>query len=252
MKLHSKFWAIALIVFLTSILEAHAAAPRGQCQFDAQLKELTAIKNKTDLAQEQRLGAELELRKTIIGKVADCATKETNTFKETVSAVSSQGDLEIQEVILQFNEDLDDAILYYENQKAKLNGIELDNTKKLAREISGWRSSHYLPIIENISNFLIWNKNQELLKTTERRLAAVEKSVKDSSREEKEEAEILLALAKTNLLYAQSSHQRARRIFIEPFAPKDAPFLIKGTLESLAQTYNIFLKINKIITAVSP
>jgi len=249
MRMYLSFVEITFITFLLIPASITYAAGSAECQFNTQLKELRGIQASTELGEEQKLVAELAIRKQILIDVNDCAIEDVQNTKGTLHSVPLGDDREIQRVHERFMGHLDEAITYYESQKVRLEDIDIEGSKTLAEEIRSWRSFVYLPVTEKISDFIVWRKNRNLIDTAERRLKQFEETSELFSLTNDKKITVLLQRAKANLGYTLASHRRAKRIFVDVNAPDDAPYLIRASLESLADTYENFFALSSAITS---
>ena len=233
------------LAFLFSYSISYAASLPPECRFETQLKNLETAKKGV---LEKDKASELTLRKGILIKVVDCAFKDADTFEDALSEMSAQNaDLELQEVYEGFSRQLENVFSHYKDEKLKIEKLDIDESKVFAKNLFEWRNIHYLPLAEKIANFMMWEKNQGLIKIAERRLSQIEQTLLALELTENEDIKILFQRGKTNLQYAQVSSGRARQIFLLVNPPDDSLYLIRASLESLSETYRAFFNLSQAV-----
>lgn len=240
-------YVAASFVFLMLLfpLFSHAASLSQECRFEAQLKNLEmAQKN----ASEKDTDSELTLRKSILAKVIDCASKDVETLNDMLSEMSARNtDLELKEAYERFLNQLGEILSYYQSEKSNIEKLDLDESKAVAKNILERRSNRYFPLAEKIANFVMWEKNQELIKIAERRLSQIEQTLLALELTGNEDIKILFQRGRTNFQYAQVSSRRARQMFLVANPPDDSLYLVRASLEALSETYRAFFDLSQAV-----
>ena len=234
---------------------AHAQITPAQtnCSLSAaDFAALSAVLNNPDLTPEQEFQQELALRRSLLAKTIACAVLDAHTLQVSLSALQAP-DSTSASVGTQLSNKIDDTINFYNLEAAKAATAGISGTKAIAREIQAWRTANYLPLVGQTNNLLLWSENQGLFKTAQNRLNQTGQVVNF----------IESAAANNDLLAAYNAAQTA---FGQAIADNDAAEAslaglqspdqsltrIQQSLQSLANTYQRFGALNKLIQQLLP
>lgn len=218
------------------------------CNFQSQFEELVDVKNNAKLDDLQRIRVELKIRKDILNNILACAIQDVLSTKAKLVEIRPS-DEENKIIQNQFLNQLNVIVNYYQNQKFKIEDLGIQGSEDLARDIKEWRANTYLPLANEATNFLIWIKNRDLIKTTEQRLGQVNQTIKNLKVSGNENIQSLLEKSRLNIETAKVGSLEAKKIFQDfPPSPKSSSLaFIKISLESLAKAYQNFFDIMDVI-----
>lgn len=222
-----------------SVFSAQAESP---CNLAPRFEELAALRESA-LPLDSELRAELDLRKSILREVIGCGVGDAQALQGRLrDARISDSDI----VLLRNNlvHKLDDAIRYYESQRSRIDVMGIQGSKNAARALREWRASQYAPLENVAEELFLWNRNQELFMTAEKRFREVEQAVNMFKLIENEDVRVLVGSAAMNVERARGANERAREMLLAFDVPR-ALQEIKNSLETLSATYESFLTLSE-------
>lgn len=154
---------------------AHVAAADECGITQADVAQITAIQNDPTLTYADEIKQELVLRKLLVGETIDCAQQEVQVLQ--VSLASTSVPSSAQQLRSQLAGDLNEATGFYNNELAKLNVVGIAGTKQIAQEVLTWRAGTFLPLSENVNNFILWAQSQDLFSTAQTRMTQTQRAV---------------------------------------------------------------------------
>lgn len=244
-KLSARFLSLAAaaVLFASPIAGFSArAAAAGSCTFNAEIEKLREISDQKE---------ELAARKEFFASVVECGVRDIKNLKANLAGAPLP-DAEIKNARAQIIGELDEAIRYYEKQKASTADAGLRGTKDAARNLLEWRSIYYIPLSQKAVAFIMWAKNQNLMKAAEQRLGDVKKTIGNLNLSGNAELAALLREAASNMEGALQANELARQTFIRNYTHDDALSLIRASLEKLSQTYKNFFDLSEAVNKVFP
>lgn len=240
---------------------AFLRAPVAHAQDDAadecgitagDIAQITAIQNDPSLTSAEEVTQELALRKTLVGETITCAEQEEQAFATTLQDASSVP-AAAQPLQAQLLSDLGSAANFYSLEQAKLSDSGIAGTEEVAKETLSWRESTFLPLSENVNNFILWAQNQDLFDTAEVRMAATQRAVSFlESASPNAALQSALDGAQSSFSDAESENAAAQAALAQDLSPDQSLALIKQSLDSLSTTYQGFFTISGIINTILP
>lgn len=233
--------AIVLAVPVFFLIAPHADAATAGCAFEIPSYAAT----ETD---EGATSTAATLRQDILRKVAACASADASALKATLRENAPiTADREIERVYSDYLNELERAETHYGAVAEQVSALSIQGIKEFSRELLEWRQRVYAPLVFDITNFLMWLKNQNLIETAEFRLLQMKQLIARKQQRHIDEVRQLAFQAENNLLNAQRSHRQARQTFVDSRAPDDFVYLIRSSLISLAETYKTFFHLSQSI-----
>lgn len=202
-------------------------------------------------AQAQGIAAELTARKALLTKTIRCAEADAQSLIDQLKALSAvpNGDAIKNQLLGKLN----DAQNYYDIELGKVSDAGIAGTQAIAREVLAWRASNYAPLVDQISNFILWASNQTLLKTANDRLAQMRNIVAFLEEAGAQAAlENSLGSASSLIESANNKNDDARTALVQLLPPDQSLDLIKQSLSSLADAYAKFSDMSAIIQKLLP
>jgi hypothetical protein len=227
-----------------------SAADQPNCGFGDRLAALEAIRQNSGADYFAGLRAELDLRKELLRDAAACGAQEALTLKTTLE--STDVPPSIEPLRRQFAEQFDEALGRYEDAAGRIPNLGIAGSKELARSLRDWRRSNYEPLAGRALHFILWAKNQELLKTARERYAAAVRFIRLLNLQESGDIAGLIASIERNLGAAEAANAAARRSFEEQYPPRVSLGLTRDYLEALARVYENFLALSERLSAIIP
>jgi hypothetical protein len=216
----------------------------------ADVAQITAIQNDPTLDYSNEIRQELTVRKQLVGKTIDCAKQEVKVLQASLASTTAPSGA--QQLQSQLAGNLNEATGFYNNELAKLNIVGVAGTKEIAQEVLTWRAGTFLPLSENVTNFILWAKNQHLFSTAQTRMAQTQSAVSSIERTTSNPAlQTALNSAQSSFNDAQSENVAAETALTENLSPDQTLALIKQSLSSLSDTYDGFSNVSKIVSGIS-
>jgi hypothetical protein len=258
----STFFALCAVgvVFVSGFLGvpvAHAATATGAAVADecgitqADVAQIAAVQNDPTLAYADEIKQELALRKLLVGETIDCAQQEVQTLQTSLASTSAPSSA--QQLQSQLVGDLNEATGFYNNELAKLNVVGIAGTKEIAQEVLTWRAGTFLPLGENVNNFILWAQNKYLFSTAQTRMMQTQRAVSFiESATPNPALQTALNDAQSSFNDAQSENTAAEAALTQNLSPDQTLGLIKQSLSSLSDTYKGFSNVSTLISAILP
>lgn len=247
MRYTSLFSGIALGVILTASRILPAGAAQNPCRFEPQfdaLSTLLATPKDNDL---EHVRAELTIRKSILTNVLDCALGKIRSLAGTLDAIPSD-DPDITDLAKRFQSRLDDVSAYYNSERLRVGDLGLWGSKDMASTIAERRGFYLNPLTEEIAQFVIWTKNQDLFQVAENRLNQIQTTTKFLKLIDNQETSDRLGKAHESFTKAKELNDAAKQALKRMDISDDSLALIKNSLEALAETYKNFFEVSREIS----
>lgn len=224
-------------------VEVASATQAGICEFQKDLQDLSrAQKNTLANDSSDNIKTELSLRKSILSEVINCAINDAITMQSSIKPLAIN-DPDIQAIQNRLLSKFNDVINYYRFQKTLVGDLGLEGSKKFSMNLKGWRNSNYEALFELGTNFIIFSKNQELMRIAGNRFDQIKRTLQVLTLTDNETIRTLLQSAESNFGKAREDNSRAQDIFKSLSWPNDSSNLITSSLEYLKETYQNFFDI---------
>lgn len=239
-------------IFVSTFLRAPVAHAASNCAITAgDIAKITAIQNDPTLSSSQEITQELALRKQLVGKTILCAEQEAQTFQANLASTSVESDA--QPLQTQLLSNLNSASSFYNLELAKLNGAGISGTEAVAQEVLSWRAGTFLPLSENVNNFILWAQNQDLFNTAQTRMTQTQRAVSFlESASPNADLQTAFDAARSSFNDAESENAAAKAAFAQGLSPDQGLALIKQSLDSLSATYQNFFTVSTAISKILP
>jgi hypothetical protein len=214
------------------------------------LSIIQTIQNDPTLDYSSELQQELAARRQLLTKIILCA--KTDALQQQTDLMSATVDPSFQTLKNQWLSKLSDAITYYDLQLGKVNNAGVSGTEAIAKEVLLWRGSNYVPLAENVSDFIIWSKNQTFFTTAESRLAQIKNLVSSPLFSENLDVQNDFGEAAASLTTAESENLSAKNAFAESLSPEESLNFIGQSLVALSSTYQHFFDVGNLIQSLLP
>jgi hypothetical protein len=238
-------------IFVFAILHV-PVAQAANCDITAgDIAQITAIQNDPALNVSEEIQQELALRKQLVGKTILCAEQETQTFQANLASTTVESDA--QPLQAQLLSNLGSASDFYNLELTKLNSTGIAGTEAIAQEVLAWRAGTFLPLSENVNNFILWAQNQNLFDTAQTRMTQTQRAVSFlESASPNADLQTALDNAQASLNSAESENAAAKAAFAQGLSPDQGLALIKQSLDSLSATYQNFFAVSTAISKILP
>jgi len=243
------FAASAIFIFgLLGTPSAHAA----ECGITpGNVAQIAAIQNDPSLSSSDEIKRELALRKILVGETIVCAEQEVQTFQANLATTTVPND--VQSLKSQLLGNLDEASSFYNSEMAQLNVVGIAGTKVIAEQVLTWRQSSFLPLGENVNNFILWAQNQNLFSTAQTRMGQTQSAVLFlESASPNPALQTAFNNAQSSFSDAESENAAAKTALIQNLSPDQSLALIKQSLGSLSDTYQGFSTVGTLISKILP
>lgn len=228
---------------------ARAAVDCGISASD--IAQITAIQNDPSLTSTQETNQELALRKTLVGETIACAQQEVQTLQTNLASTTVESDAQPLQAQLLGN--LNDASNYYDLALTKLNSVGIAGSEAIAQEVLAWRAGTFLPLSENVNNFILWAQNQNLFDTAQTRMTQTEQAVSFLENISPNSAlQAAFDSAQSSFGNAESENAAAKTALAQNLSPDQSLGLIKQSLDSLSTTYQNFFTVSTLINNLLP
>jgi hypothetical protein len=253
-KVMSAFFILFAAGSLSGLVGAHPqTAHAAECKVTSNkdIDQLTAIKNDPTLNSSDEIKQELSLRKQLVGQTIACAQQEVQALRATLTASST--DSNSQPLQPQFLGRLDDAANYYSLESAKLDMAGIAGTQAIAKEVLTWRTGTFIPLGENVDNFILWSQNQTLFDTAQTRLDQTKRAVSFiESAVPNNDLQNALNVSMASFNDASSKNAAAKAALSQGLSPDQSLGFIKKSLDSLSVTYLNFFTVSTLIKKILP
>jgi hypothetical protein len=239
-------------VFVSAFLHAPVAHAASDCDITAgDIARITAIQNDPTLNSSQEMAQELALRKQLVGRTILCAEQEAQTFQANLASTTVESDA--QPLQSQLLSNLNSASSFYNLELTKLNGAGIAGTEAIAQEVLSWRAGTFLPLSENVNNFILWAQNQNLFDTAQTRMTQTQRAVSFlESASPNSDLQTAFDNAQSSFNEAESENAAAKAAFAQGLSPDQGLALIKQSLDSLSTTYQNFFTVSTVISKILP
>lgn len=229
----------------------HVSAADGCGITQTDIAQIVTIQNDPTLSYTDEIKQELALRKLLVGETIDCAQQEVQTLQASLASTSAPSSA--QQLQSQLVGDLNQATGFYNNELAKLNLVGIAGTKEIAQEVLTWRAGTFLPLSENVNNFILWAQNQNLFSTAQVRMTQTQRAVSFiEGATPNPTLQAALASAQSSFNDAQNENAEAQTALSESLSPDQTLGFIKQSLSSLSDTYKGFSNVSTIIGGILP
>jgi len=238
-------------IFVTAFFQVPAAHAADCTITTGDIAQITAIQNDPSLSASDELTQELAVRKTLVGETIACAQAEERTFHANLASTTVTG--EAQSLQSQLLGNLNEAASFYNAELTKLNGAGIAGTEAVAQEVLAWRESSFIPLSENVNNFILWEQNQNLFSIAETRMSQTQSAVSFlESASPNADLQTALNNARTSFNNAENENTAARNALNANLSPDQSLMLIKQSLGSLSDTYQGFFNVSTLISKILP
>ncbi len=214
------------------------------------LAAIKAVQNDPSLTYGAEMQQELALRKSLLTRTIQCAEASAQQLQTDLSGTSVDPGLE--NIKSQLLNDLTGATTYYSLQLQKVNVSGISGTKIIAQEVLAWRENNYVPLSENVVNFIAWSDNQRLFTTAQDRLAQINNLIASPLFSENTDIQKDYQEAVVSLRAANDQNGYAKNAFAESLPPGQTLTFIKNSLGLLSSTYQHFFDISNLIQSLLP
>ena len=134
-----------------------------------------------------------------------------------------------------------------------MNGAGIAGTEAVAQEVLSWRAGTFLPLSENVNNFILWAQNQDLFNTAQTRMTQTQRAVSFlESASPNADLQTAFDAARSSFNDAESENAAAKAAFAQGLSPDQGLALIKQSLDSLSATYQNFFTVSTAISKILP
>lgn len=224
----------------------------AECTINAtDVAQITAVQNDATLSYSDETKAELALRQKLVGETIGCANQEVQSFEDAINALPALPDS--QTLQSQYLGQLSYATNFYNAELAKSNESGVEETKIIAKEVLDWRESTFIPLTNQINNFILWTQNQALFDTAQTRMDQTTRAVAFLEAASPN-ADLQTALNATAASFntALSENAQAKTALDQDLSADQSLILIKQSLDSLSSTYQGFSTVSGLIKAILP
>lgn len=240
--------AIMSVAAFSFFAKGHALAETGCNLTPEQFEQLKNLQSGSVPDDRGKIREELNLRKSLLKSVVDCAINETESLKESFSAIKIS-DEETRSLQNQFLPWFSDMLNYYDLQKGLIGDLGLQGSKEFAKNFQTWRAGNFKPTAKLVADFILWSQNQELMQIAENRLSQMKRGVEIFGLGLNEEIRNGLADSEKEFKNAKSLNDGVKEK-IRSYDSSDGTLdLIRSSLEALSSAYkklfDLAEKINK-------
>ena len=215
------------------------------CDLKEPLAQLALLKKESEDSTPK---TELALRKDILSTTMECTAREAERLIVSLEEIepSSKKAEKLRKVYLAGLEEV--VSLATVRQKSAKELETINATKKSARSAKNWRDNSYRPLAWEAAQLVVLEKNQSLIKGAEDRLSQLKKNSGALINLEGSAA-ITAKLTRTKdlLRNAQLATNATYDLFNQSPRTEQGPITenIKYSLDSLSETYELFLEARK-------
>jgi hypothetical protein len=235
----------------TTVGTASAAMSDNACGITTyDLATIKSIQENSSISPFNELQWELATRRNLLSKTILCAETDAEQIKTDLN--NTTVDPSLENLRNQWSDHLNDAISYYNIELQRVNEAGISGTESIAQEVLAWRESTYVPLEENVSNFIAWSKNQALFMTAEGRLVQINNLVSSPLFSESPDVQNDYEDAAVSLKAAEDQNASVKNAFAESLSPDQTLLFIKQSLGSLSSTYQYFFNISNLVQSLLP
>lgn len=245
-------FAVALFFVLPLAAQAadRSAAAGAGCDLSAEVKKLAETQAAPASNYLEGVRSELRARKELLSSTLDCIIAETEELKAEVAGFADTEDTaKIKNELIQKAQDARDNL---SRQKGQIQDLGIQGTKNVAREIGNWRNSSYVQLQNEANNLKIWNGNQSLFETAQKRLEEITRTVRLLKLLENDEIRSMYEKSEAGLRNAGDLHRQALRNIKEYRSPEEISSSLMNSLTALSQTYKNFLDLSQAVKKILP
>lgn len=242
------FGFIAIFLGLYVANTAKPAQAEETCDLAKKLEAYTEILKNTDYSNEG-IKKELLARKDLLGSSIDCAKLDVSSLKDSLQKSPKNVDGNLRENLLS---SLDEALKYYDQKKAMLDGLGVQGVKDISKEIYSWRENNFSILAKRVKNYLVWQENQEIFTKTEDRLKQINGIISSLKMLDDSDLQDALHKASVNLLNAKEENNKAKLSLERNLNSEEVLYSMKKSLEYLSNAYGNFLEISDRISEIIP
>ena len=234
-------------------LSAPAAHAQDACGITAaDIMQIKAIQGDPSLSASEEVSQELALRKQLVGQTITCAKGEVGQLQTALAAATTTDPVGMT-IQSHLAGNLNGANHYYDLELQKLNTAGIAGTEAIAQEVLSWRASTFVPLSENVNNFILWAGNQGLFTTAQARMDQTQRAVSFlESATPNADLQSAFDTALASLNDAETANEQARTALAQNLSPDQSLSLIKKSLNALAATYQGFFNVSTIIKGILP
>jgi hypothetical protein len=131
----------------------------------------------------------------------------------------------------------------------KLSGVGISGSEEIAQAVLAWRAGTFLPLSENVNNFILWAQNQSLFDTAQTRMTQTGQAVSFLEGTTPNVAlQTAFDNAQSSFNSAESENLQAKAALAQGLSPDQSLALIKQSLASLSATYQNLFTVSTLIT----
>lgn len=228
------------------------ATTANDCTITAtQINQIAIIQNDPQLSYAEEIQQELALRKQLVAQTIGCAQQDVQTLQADLQTVTTTPDSEGLQS--QLSGDLNEASNFYSLELTKLNGVGVSGSEAIAQEVLSWRQGTFIPLSENVNNFILWSENQNLFITAQARMDQTQSAISFLEIASPNAGlQSAFDTAAASFSQAQSQNTAAKAALAQDLPPDQSLTLIKQSLDSLSATYQDFGTISTLIKGILP
>jgi hypothetical protein len=237
--------ALSGAFFVLVALPSHFAQAETACSFLPKIQKVQDFlaSNAAKINTADALSAQAFLRKEALRAVIQCAQEdlkghevEVETVKPAIPDMDRVRDQIIQKIKDQYS--------YYDARLQEVNTLGVRGTQESAKNIRSWREGVLAPLLKSAENFILWNKNQEVIASSKARLDNVSKSFEVLKLGNDKELLDLFITAREKFESANEANDRAKQLLLK-LGPADyTEMLIKETLTDLSDSYKALIDLS--------
>lgn len=214
--------------------------------------ELKTTEENVWLDPNDKIRAELGVRKALLSETVDCAVKEATDLRLSLNSTEIK-DADLKNFKGKLLSQIESDINYYEVQKSKIADLGLRGSKDFAKSLISWREGNYETFAKLASNLIIWAGNQNLIEAAKNRIDQIGRAMSLLKITDNEEIQGLWENAQANFKSANDYNKLAADNLKNFAPPEESLANIKSSLEALSNTYkNFFDLVSAIKAALSP
>jgi hypothetical protein len=225
-----------------------ALAAEDSCNFSDKFADLRGVQADTDRDYISAIRAELDIRKSILKGVIDCALEDVKDRKDKLQGIAPAFDNST--VKTNISQALDESAEYYNQQKEAVDSLGIKGTKDVARDIASFREGTFNPAAEREDDLLLWTANQPLFSKTASRFSEIRPIVLSLSLINRKEINEKFNEAEEVFKEAQENNEAAKMALLSQ--DMKASDLIKASLQPLSSIYKKFLEISDSLNKIVP
>lgn len=241
----------ALILALFLALPGTTRGATEGCALARPIADLKSVRKAPAADQFEAIRAELKVRKDALREVIPCLVREAQSLRERVHSLSLE-DEQLRRLQERFVERLDDAKKFYENHLKRVDDLGIRGSQDMARTLKEWRASTFGSLQDESVAFVLWVKNQELLRAARTRFEEVSRAMKLLNLTENEDIAALFEAARAELEATESLNAEAGRVLLDSGPSRESLTRIKATLASLQDTYKAFFELSEAVEKILP